>query len=235
MAAKKKAAPVAKKAPAAEKTAAKNARGAKAAAKNAPAKKASAEKAPAAEKAAAKKTPAAEKAAAPKKAAAKKSAAPAPGPAPKVGSKAPDFTLVDQDGKEVRLKDFRGKNVVLYFYPRDMTPGCTVQACGFRDAQSELAEANAVVLGVSRDTPATHTKFRAKEKLNFPLLSDPNAETIAGYGSWGEKSFMGRKSIGILRTTVLIDGEGKVRKVFPKVATKTHAKDVLDALAELRS
>jgi peroxiredoxin Q/BCP len=152
---------------------------------------------------------------------------------PKVGTKAPDFKLTADDGRELSLKDLRGKNVVLYFYPRDLTPGCTIQACGFRDAGKALAKRNAVVIGVSRDTPGTHTKFKAKERLPFTLLSDPTAEMIASYGSWGEKTFMGRKNMGILRTTLIIDGEGKVRKVFPKVSPKVHADEVLAALDEI--
>lgn len=184
-----------------------------------------------AKKSPAKKPPAAEKAAKPKK----KAAAPTPDvkPAPKVGAKAPDFTLTADDGREVSLKDLRGKNVVLYFYPRDLTPGCTIQACGFRDANKALSKKNAVVIGVSRDTPVTHTKFKQKEKLPFTLLSDPTGEMIASYGSWGEKSFMGRKSMGILRTTMLIDADGKIAKVFSKVSPKVHADEVLAALDEI--
>jgi peroxiredoxin Q/BCP len=180
------------------------------------------------------KKPVAKKAAA-KKTAAKKTAAASPKvqPAPKVGAKAPAFSLAADDGSTVSLADLKGKNVVLYFYPRDMTPGCTIEACGFRDSHKALEKKNAVVLGVSRDSIATHQKFRDKEKLPFRLLSDPDASVIAAYGSFGEKSFMGRTSMGILRTTVLIDGSGKVRHVYSKVSVKTHADDVLAALDEM--
>jgi peroxiredoxin Q/BCP len=163
------------------------------------------------------------------KAAAKKT--PAPRPAPKIGSSAPTFALSADDGSEVSLASLKGRNVVLYFYPRDMTPGCTVEACAFRDAHAAIEKKGAVVLGVSRDSVATHAKFRDKEKLPFRLLSDPAGEVIASYGSFGEKSFMGRRFMGILRTTVLIDGKGKVRKVYPKVSPKTHVAEVLEDLS----
>lgn len=170
-----------------------------------------------------------------RKAAGAGKAAPAKnGAALKVGSAAPGFALAADDGSELSLSALKGKNVVLYFYPRDATPGCTVEACGFRDAHRAFEKKNAVVIGVSTDSVASHAKFRAKEKLPFRLLSDPEAEVISAYGSYGEKVFMGRKSIGTLRTTVLIDRKGKVRKVYPKVSPKEHAAQVLadlDALA----
>lgn len=163
----------------------------------------------------------------------KGSSAPAPvtRPAPAVGSAAPAFSLPADDGSTVTLADLRGKNVVLYFYPKDDTPGCTKEACGFRDAAADLAAHNAVVLGVSRDTVAAHARFRAKYGLSFSLLSDPSAEVIAAYGSWGPKKFMGRAFDGILRTTVLIDADGKVKKVYPKVSPETHAQQIVEDLA----
>ncbi len=133
----------------------------------------------------------------------------------------------------MRLSDLRGKNLVIYFYPKDNTPGCTVEACGFRDHYPEIEAKDAVVLGVSRDSVRSHQGFKEKQSLPFPLLSDPEAEMIQAYGSWGEKKFMGRTSVGILRTTVIVDKDGIVRKVFPKVSPKTHADEVLQALDEL--
>lgn len=157
-----------------------------------------------------------------------KAPAPTPevSPPPAVGSPAPSFTLPADDGTEVSLEDFRGKKVVLYFYPKDNTPGCTVEAQGFRDLHEDFAGLDAVVLGVSRDSPKVHTGFKAKHELPFLLLSDPSADMIAAYGSWGEKKFMGKTSVGILRTTFIIDEEGKVAKYYSKVKTKTHAEEV---------
>jgi peroxiredoxin Q/BCP len=155
--------------------------------------------------------------------------------APKEGTKAPKFALEADDGTTVKLSDFKGKNVVLYFYPKDDTPGCTVEACSFRDAYREIQKQGAVVLGVSRDTVAKHQKFKAKYDLTFPLLSDPDAEVISAYGSWGPKKFMGRSFDGILRTTFLIDGKGVIRKVYPKVSPKTHVEQVLADLKALQS
>ncbi|MBK6684035.1 MAG: thioredoxin-dependent thiol peroxidase [Deltaproteobacteria bacterium] len=150
-----------------------------------------------------------------------------------VGQAAPAFSLPADDGSTISLADLKGQNVVIYFYPKDMTPGCTVEACGFRDSQAALRKLGAVVLGVSKDSVKTHQKFKVKEKLNFPLLSDETGEMIAAYGSWGPKTFMGRKFDGILRTTVLIDKNGKVAKIWPKVDVKVHAAHVLEALAAL--
>jgi peroxiredoxin len=150
--------------------------------------------------------------------------------APKEGSVAPAFTLTADDGSQVSLAGLRGKTVVLYFYPKDDTPGCTIEACGFRDAYGEIEAAGGVVLGVSRDTVEKHKKFKAKYNLSFPLLSDPDADVIAAYGSWGPKVFMGRKFDGILRTTVVIGPDGVIKKVFPKVSVKEHADEILAVL-----
>ncbi len=149
---------------------------------------------------------------------------------PKIGNLAPAFSLVNQDGKTISLKDFRGKRVVLYFYPRAMTPGCTVQACGLRDSAKALARLNVVALGVSPDQPKSLLKFRERDGLNFDLLSDPDHAVAEKYGVWGLKKFMGRESMGILRTTFIIGGDGKLRHIMDKVATKTHHDDVLALL-----
>lgn len=148
------------------------------------------------------------------------------------GKKAPAFTLESSDGGKVKLKDLADKWVVLYFYPRDMTPGCTTEAQEFRDAKGALKERGAVVLGVSKDSIASHEKFRDKHGLNFPLLSDPEGKVLEKYGAWGEKNMYGKKRMGIIRTTVLIDPAGKVRKVFSKVRVKGHVEKVLEALDE---
>jgi peroxiredoxin Q/BCP len=149
---------------------------------------------------------------------------------PKLGNLAPAFSLVNQDGKTISLKDFRGKRVVLYFYPRAMTPGCTVQACGLRESAKALARLNVVALGVSPDQPKSLLKFRERDGLNFDLLSDPDHAVAEKYGVWGLKKFMGRESMGILRTTFIIGGDGKLRHIMDKVATKTHHDDVLALL-----
>ncbi|MEE2902136.1 MAG: thioredoxin-dependent thiol peroxidase [Myxococcota bacterium] len=140
---------------------------------------------------------------------------------------APDFTLPADNETEVTLSKLRGKNVVLYFYPKDDTPGCTVEACGFRDTHNDFEAAETVILGVSRDSVSKHQSFIDKFALPFRLLSDKEAKVISLYGSWGEKQMMGRKYMGILRTTVLIDKKGNVHKVYPKVATKSHPAEVL--------
>lgn len=149
------------------------------------------------------------------------------------GKKAPDFNLESSTGGRVRLKDLRGKNVVVYFYPKDDTPGCTREACAFRDTQAALKKQGAVVLGVSGDSIASHDKFKTKYKLNFPLLSDPDKAVAKKFGAWGEKVLYGKKTIGMIRSTFVIDGEGVVRKVFPRVRVDGHAEQVLAALAEL--
>ncbi|NPV45344.1 MAG: thioredoxin-dependent thiol peroxidase [Armatimonadetes bacterium] len=150
------------------------------------------------------------------------------------GSKAPDFRLPASTGGEIGLADYRGKQiVVLYFYPRDMTPGCTQEACSFRDLQEEFAELGAVILGVSTDDLASHSKFQAKHDLNFPLLSDVDAKVAQAYGVWQEKSMYGKKSMGIVRTTFVIDRDGVVRKIYPKVKVDQHADAVLDFVKSL--
>ena len=148
------------------------------------------------------------------------------------GKKAPAFKLPADSGKTVSLADFAGKTVVVYFYPRDSTPGCTVEAQGFRDAAGELAKRGAVVLGVSKDSIASHCKFSGKQGLNFPLLSDESGEMIEKYGAWGEKNMYGKKMMGIIRSTVVIGPDGRVKRVFPKVKVDGHVAAVLAAIDE---
>jgi peroxiredoxin Q/BCP len=149
------------------------------------------------------------------------------------GDTAPDFTLQADDGRDVRLSDLRGKPVVLYFYPKDDTPGCTKEACAFRDRRQDLQERGAVVLGVSADDVASHVRFRDKYSLNFPLLADTGHQVAERYGAWREKSFMGRTSIGIQRSTFLIDRQGKVAKAWHKVSVDGHDAEVLKELEAL--
>lgn len=149
---------------------------------------------------------------------------------PKVGDVAPDFALVDHRGETVRLSDFRGRKVVLYFYPKDDTPGCTREACSFRDDYQRLQEAGAVVLGVSPDPVESHVKFREKYGLPFPLLSDPDHQVAARYGVWKEKRMFGRTYWGIDRTTFVIDEEGRIVKVIRGVKPEEHPQRVLKAL-----
>ncbi len=149
----------------------------------------------------------------------------------KEGKKAPGLHASESsEGGDVSLKDLRGKTVVLYFYPKDDTPGCTREACAFRDTQAALKKTGAVVLGVSGDSLAAHEKFRAKYKLNFPLLSDPDKAVAKKYGAWGEKVLYGKKVTGMIRSTFVIDAEGVVRKVFPRVRVDGHAEKVLEAV-----
>jgi len=148
----------------------------------------------------------------------------------KPGSKAPAFDLPSDSGQSVKLADLAGHKVVLYFYPKDDTTGCTVEACEFRDHWAEVKRTGAVILGVSPDGVQSHEKFKAKFKLPFPLLADLDHRVAEKYGVWGEKSMYGRKYFGILRTTFLIDETGRIAKVFEKVKPKGHAQEVLEAL-----
>jgi len=148
----------------------------------------------------------------------------------KVGQKAPDFTLLDDAGEKVNLSDLKGKKVVLYFYPKDDTPGCTTEACNFRDGLSEIKRQGAVVLGVSADSVESHKKFKKKFELNFPLLADPEKKMIERYGVWKEKSMYGKKYMGIERTTFVIDEQGKISHIFPKVKVSEHYDEVLETL-----
>jgi len=149
------------------------------------------------------------------------------------GKPAPDFELASDSGERVKLSALRGKPVVLYFYPKDDTPGCTRQACDIRDAWGEFQRAGAVVLGVSPDGEPSHAKFKSKYDLPFPLLADPTHEVSEAYGVWGEKSFAGRKYMGVERSTFVIGGDGTVARVMRKVNAKSHADDVLAILASL--
>lgn len=151
---------------------------------------------------------------------------------PKIGNLAPAFKLQNQEGEMVDLKSLKGKNIVLYFYPKAMTPGCTVQACGIRDTKKEFAKHNTVVLGVSPDEPKKLQKFIEKEKLNFDLLSDPDHAVAETYGVWGLKKFMGREYMGIKRTTFIIGSDGKLKYVMDEVKTKSHHQDVVDYIVE---
>jgi peroxiredoxin Q/BCP len=149
------------------------------------------------------------------------------------GTEAPDFTLTTHDGDPLTLSSLRGRLVVLYFYPRDDTPGCTKEACGFRDIEKQLTQAGAIVLGVSPDSPESHARFREKYSLPFTLLADPDHAVAERYGAWREKNMYGKKSLGIARSTFLIDPTGRVAKVFKAVKTAVHAEQVLTAIAEL--
>ena len=147
----------------------------------------------------------------------------------KEGTVAPDFTVKDANGETVRLKDFRGQKVVLYFYPKDDTPGCTKEACSFRDAFAEYKKQKIKVLGVSLDSEEKHKKFAAKYKLPFTLLADTDHAVSDAYGVYGQKKFMGRSYMGVNRVTFLIDEKGKIKKVFEKVKPEEHAREVLEA------
>ena len=149
------------------------------------------------------------------------------------GKSAPAFTLTRDDGSKVRLSDLKGSPVVLYFYPKDDTPGCTKEACAFRYRSVDLKKAGAVVLGVSPDTVESHVKFRDKHQLNFPLLADPDHKIAEKYGAWREKNMYGKKSMGIQRSTFLVDANGKVAKVWKRVKVEGHDQQVLDALNDL--
>src|SRR5688572_17101505 len=151
----------------------------------------------------------------------------------KEGDKAPEFTATTNTGEKLALKELRGKPVVLYFYPKDDTPGCTVQACGLRDAYDQFKRAGAVVLGVSPDPVKSHVKFIEKHQLPFTLLADEDKAIADAYGVWGEKSFMGRKYMGNHRVTFLINQNGRIAKIWPTVKPETHASDVLEAIKQL--
>ncbi len=147
-----------------------------------------------------------------------------------VGDPAPEFELLDQDGNPVRLRDFRGRKVVLYFYPKDDTAGCTAEACGIRDEFPRFESAGAVVLGVSPDEPKTHARFRDKYQLPFTLLADSGREAVNLYGVWGPRKYMGREYLGVTRTTFLIDEEGRIERIFNNVKPAQHPLELLKAL-----
>lgn len=149
-----------------------------------------------------------------------------------IGKTAPAFSLKDENGKNVSLNDFKGKKVVLYFYPKDMTSGCTQEACDFRDALPNFKKVKATVLGVSIDSTASHKKFSDKYELPFTLLSDEKKEVVEKYGVWKEKSMYGKKYMGIERTTFIIDENGKIQNIFPKVKVAGHVNEVMKALKE---
>jgi peroxiredoxin Q/BCP len=151
---------------------------------------------------------------------------------PQIGKAAPALSLPDQDGNTVTLSGLKGKTVVLYFYPKAMTPGCTVQACGLRDSQAALKKLNVVVLGVSPDPVKKLQKFIEKDELNFTLLSDESHAVAESYGCWGLKKFMGREYMGILRQSFIIDAEGKLQHIMADVKTKTHHNDVMNWISE---
>ena len=151
------------------------------------------------------------------------------------GKPAPAFTLTADDGTQVQLSAFKGRPVVLYFYPRDDTPGCTTEACAFRDRKQELVSLGAQILGISPDNVASHVKFRDKFQLNFPLLADPDHEVADKYGAWREKNMYGKTSMGIQRSTFLIDPQGKVAKVWQRVRVEGHDQEVVDALRALKA
>lgn len=164
----------------------------------------------------------------------KQSASVIKSPSLKPGDLAPGFTLPDQNGKLVSLKDFIGMNVVVYFYPRALTPGCTVQACELRNSYSKLENLNIIVLGISPDSPKKLKNFEDKKELNFTLLSDEDHKVIESYGSWGPKKFMGREFDGVLRQSFFIDSHGKILHVMHKVDTKTHHQVILDFFKNLK-
>lgn len=151
----------------------------------------------------------------------------------KIGDLAPNFCLPDKDHKEVCLKDFKGKYTIVYFYPADNTPGCTTEAIGFTDILPEFQKLDATVVGVSPDSPASHAKFIEKKKLKVILLSDEEKEVLKKYGAWGPKKFRGKSYIGVIRSTFLIDPEGKIVHIWPKVSVNGHAEEVKNKLAEL--
>ena len=148
----------------------------------------------------------------------------------RAGEPAPDFALTDQDGRQHRLADYAGKNVVLYFYPRDETPGCTIEACQFRDEHTALEELGAIVLGVSRDDAESHRKFIENHSLPFPLLVDDAGDVSTAYGAWGEREVRGTVGVGMIRSTFLIGPDGRLRRVWPQVTADGHAHEVREVL-----
>ena len=146
-----------------------------------------------------------------------------------VGDKAPDFLGTDECGNEIRVSDYKGRKLVVFFYPKDSTPGCTAEACSLRDGMDDLVEAGYAVVGISADSAASHVRFKEKQNLNFPLIADVDKKTIEAFGAWGEKQMAGRKYMGIIRTTFVIDGNGTVERVITKVDTKNAAKQVLES------
>ena len=146
----------------------------------------------------------------------------------KIGDMAPDFLGLDENGTEIRVGDYKGRRLVVYFYPKDSTPGCTAEACSLRDGMDELSAAGYAVVGVSADSAASHSRFKTKQQLNFPLVADVEKSTIKAFGAWGEKKMAGRTYMGILRTTFVIDGEGVVERVITKVDTKNAARQILE-------
>ena len=147
-----------------------------------------------------------------------------------IGTKAPDFTLKNQSGENITLSEYRGRKVVLYFYPKDSTPGCTKEACSFRDNKSNLEDKNIVVLGISKDSEKSHQRFIEKQNLNFTLLSDEEGKVIEEYGAWGEKSLYGKRYMGIIRMTYVIDEDGLIIKAYDKIKVATAAEDILKDL-----
>lgn len=145
-----------------------------------------------------------------------------------VGDKAPDFLGFDENGTEIRVSDYKGRRLVVYFYPKDSTPGCTAEACSLRDGMDELVAAGYAVVGVSADSAASHMRFKAKQQLNFPLVADVEKNTIQAFGAWGEKKMAGRRYMGILRTTFVIGGDGTIERVITKVDTKNAARQILE-------
>ena len=152
----------------------------------------------------------------------------------KEGQAAPAFKLQDDEENWVSLTDYAGSHVVLYFYPKDDTPGCTTEACSFRDEYSEFRTRGIIIVGVSADSPESHRKFKDKFHLNFKLLSDPTKQTIKAYGAWKEKSMYGKKYMGIERMTFMIDEHGKIEKIFPKVKASEHATEILESFSTLK-
>lgn len=150
-----------------------------------------------------------------------------------IGDTAPDFTLPSDGEGEITLSDFKGKNVVLFFYPKDSTPGCTKEACEFRDAQNDFVRMDCEIIGVSKCSVKKHDNFKTKQNLNFPLASDENGNVCETYGTWAEKNMYGKKYMGIERSTFLIDSEGKIAQIWRKVKVKDHVKSVMDALQNL--